>query len=160
MSGAGGLNGKVAVLIRQSAANEHETVKALVQAVGDETYGGLWCAPPLPVDDEDWSLAWVAGVEGCIAGMVLTNAEWLSDLWVLKQHRGRGVGGRLLCQAEAEIRNRGLRMMRLRVVRSNVQAISFYQEHGWRVERAFRHETFPIEMVEMSKASERTGDPR
>jgi ribosomal protein S18 acetylase RimI-like enzyme len=84
-------------------------------------------------------------------GMVLTHEEWISDLWVLREHRSHGVGQQLLLQAEAEIAGRGHQTFRLRVVKSNVWAVSFYDRLGWRVEREFPHETLPVDMIEMAK---------
>ncbi|HEV8039384.1 MAG TPA: GNAT family N-acetyltransferase [Bryobacteraceae bacterium] len=126
-------------------------MKALVQTVVDEVYAGLWASPPLPIGDEDWSLAWLAVSESKIVGMVLTSEQWISDLWVLSEHRNHGVGQQLLFQGEAEILGRGHATARLRVVKSNVRAVSFYNRLGWRVAREFPHETLPIGMLEMSR---------
>jgi ribosomal protein S18 acetylase RimI-like enzyme len=123
-----------------------------VQTVVDEVYGGIWAPPPLPIDEENWSLAWVAVSESKIVGMVLTHEEWVSDLWVLREYRNHGVGQRLLSHGEAEIAARGHVTFRLRVVKSNVRAVRFYIRLGWRVAREFPHETLPIGMLEMSKA--------
>ena len=122
-----------------------------MQTVVDEVYGGLWAPPPIPVDEENWSLSWVAVVNATIAGMVLTHEEWISDLWVLRERRGCGIGRRLLAQGEAEIVARGCRTLRLRVVQSNTAAIEFYLRQGWRVAREFPHERFPVMMLEMIK---------
>ncbi|WP_263382784.1 GNAT family N-acetyltransferase [Granulicella arctica] len=145
------------LLIRRSQPSEHEAVKALVQMVVDETYAGLWAAPPLPIGDEDWSMASVALLEDALpgdalVGMVLTNAAWIDDLWVLREYRGRGIGKLLLEHAEAEIAARGSDVMRLRVVKSNTNAVRFYERYGWHVERELLHETFSIAMLEMQKA--------
>src|ERR1017187_1456067 len=78
--------------IRRPAPNECDSVRALVQTVGDEVYGGTWASPPLPIDEEDWSRAWLAVSASKIVGMVLTHEEWVSDLWGLREHRNRGVG--------------------------------------------------------------------
>jgi ribosomal protein S18 acetylase RimI-like enzyme len=139
------------MVIRRPAPNERDSVRAVVQTVVDEVYGGKWAAPPLPIDEEDWSLAWVAVSESKIVGMVLTHAQWISDLWVLQEHRGRGVGRELLLRGEAEIAGRGFRTLSLRVVKSNTRAVSFYNRLGWRVVREFPHEKLLIDMLEMSK---------
>jgi ribosomal protein S18 acetylase RimI-like enzyme len=141
--------------IRRPAPSEHDAVRALVQTVVDEVYGGLWTSPPLHIDEEDWSLAWVAVSAGKIVGMILTNEEWVSDLWVSREYRNQGVGRQLLSRGELEIRARGHLTARLRVVKSNVQAVSFYDRRGWSVAREFPHETLPIGMLEMSKVLER-----
>jgi ribosomal protein S18 acetylase RimI-like enzyme len=144
------------MVIRHPMPNEHDSVKALVQTVVDEIYGGVWASPPLHIDEEDWSLAWVAVSESKIVGVVLTNGEWISDLWVLREHRNRGVGQQLLFQGETEIAGRGYATSQLRVVKSNARAVSFYNRLGWRIAREFPHKTLPIEMLEMSKALERS----
>jgi ribosomal protein S18 acetylase RimI-like enzyme len=115
----------------------------------------MWAPPPLPIDEEDWSRAWLAVSASKIAGMVLTHEEWVSDLWVLREHRNRGIGRQLLFHGEAEIAGRGQFTARLRVVKSNVRAVSFYKRFGWNVEREFIHETLPTCMLEMSKRLER-----
>jgi ribosomal protein S18 acetylase RimI-like enzyme len=83
--------------------------------------------------------------------VVLTDREWLDDLWVLRESRGRGVGRRLLAQAEVEINARGHDTFRLRVVQSNEAAIAFYCRHGWQIARTFPHEKYAITMLEMFK---------
>ncbi len=142
----------IQVLIRRPQPQEHDSVRVVVQTVVDETYGGLWAPPPLPIDEENWALSWIAVLDTKIIGVVLTGGEWLSDLWVLRESRGCGVGQRLLEQGEAEIVARGHRTLRLRVVQSNASAIAFYQRHGWRIAREFPHEKFPTMMLEMFKS--------
>ena len=139
------------VLIRRPQPEERDSVRAVVQTVVDETYGGLWAPPPLPIDEENWNSFWVAERNATIVGVVRTSGEWLDDLWVLRESRGHGIGERLLMHGEAEIVARGFETLRLRVVQSNAEAIEFYRHHGWQIARAFPHERFPITMLEMSK---------
>jgi ribosomal protein S18 acetylase RimI-like enzyme len=139
-------------VIRRPRPDEHDSVRAMVQTVVDETYGGLWALPPLPIDEENWHLSWVAVVDTKIVGMVLTHEQWISDLWVLRESRGCGVGQRLLAQGEAEIVSRGHRTLRLRVLQSNTKAIKFYHRQSWHVAREFPHEKFPVTMLEMVKS--------
>jgi GNAT superfamily N-acetyltransferase len=115
------------MLIRRPQPEEHDSVRAVVQTVLDETYGGLWAPPPLPIDEEDWHDSWIAVLDAKIIGVVRTSGEWLDDLWVLRESRGRGVGRRLLAQGEAEIVARGYQVLHLRVVQSNAAAIGFYR---------------------------------
>jgi len=122
-----------------------------VQTVVNETYGGLWAPPPLHIDEEDWSLAWIGVLHATITGMALTHREWLSDLWVLREFRGIGIGSLLLARAEAEIAESGNPCARLRVVQSNTTAQAFYAAHGWAAKREFPHERLPIVMIEMEK---------
>ena len=139
------------MLVRRPHPDEHESVKDLVQAVVDEVYGGLWDQPPLPIGDSNWFRSWIAVSDTDIVGVALTSKNWLDDLWVNSSYRGRGVGRRLLQQAESEIKQRGFDFGGLRVVLSNANAISFYKHSGWRAEREFPHETFPVRMLEMKK---------
>ena len=133
-------------------------MRAVVQTVVDEIYGGLWAPPPFPTDEENWHSFWVAVGDTKIIGVVRTSGEWLDDLWVLRESRGYGVGQRLLAQGEAEIIARGYETLHLRVVQSNAAAIEFYRRHAWRVARAFTHERFPITMLEMFKPVGKTKD--
>ncbi|MFO0993171.1 MAG: GNAT family N-acetyltransferase [Hyphomicrobiales bacterium] len=126
-------------------------MRKIVQTVVDETYGGIWAAPPLAIDDEDCSRAWVAVGNHELLGMTLTEQDWVSDLWVLEPFRNIGVGGLLLERAETEIGGRGHLTGRLRVVSLNERAQAFYKRHGWSVRREFPHEQLPIVMIEMAK---------
>jgi ribosomal protein S18 acetylase RimI-like enzyme len=136
------------VLIRHANSDEREAIRNLVQLVVNEVYGEM---SPAQIDDEDWSLAWVADSDTKIVGMVLTHDRWISDLWVLCEHRGLGIGQRLLAQGEAEIIGRGHRALRLRVAKSNQRAVRFYLRHGWQITMEYAHEKAPITMVEMKK---------
>src|ERR1700741_2168040 len=91
------------VFIRRPQPLELHSVRALAQTVVDEIYGGIWAPPPLSVEKEGWQQSWIAAADEKILGVVLTNEEWLDDLWVLPEARGRGFGQRLLAQAESEI---------------------------------------------------------
>ena len=143
----------IEVLIRRPKPHEHDSVRAVVQTVVDEIYGGLWASPPLPLGEENWHLSWIAIVDTKIVGMVLTHEDWISDLWVLRESRRCGVGQRLLAHGEAEILGRGCRTFRLRVLKSNTAAIKFYQRQGWQIGREFGHERFPVAMLEMVKSA-------
>ena len=82
---------------------------------------------------------------------MMTREDWLSDLWVCRDRRRRGIGATLLAHAEREIGSRGHGTLRLRVVESNISAVQFYESHGWRVHREFPHEKFGHAMYEMIK---------
>jgi ribosomal protein S18 acetylase RimI-like enzyme len=139
--------------IRQPNADEIASVRAIVQTVVDEVYGGLWADPPLPIDDEEWSRALAAFLDGRMVGIVLTHQQWISDLWVLAEARGQGIGQKLLLEAESEIGARGFTTMQLRVVKSNQVAVNFYRRQGWRQVREFPNEKLPVTMIEMAKSN-------
>ena len=146
----------VEVLIRHPEPQEHDSVRALVTTVANENFGDLFAPStvPLNLEEDDWSLAWVAVSNAKIIGVVLTRQEWISDLWVLRESRRQGVGRRLLAQGESEIASRGHRMFCLRVVKSNTVAVQFYLQQGWQIGREFPHEKFHHEMFEMVKSDQ------
>lgn len=143
------------VKFRRARTGDESEVRSLVQTVTDETYGGLWMPPPLPIGDDDWSLSWIAIVASGIAGVVLTNTDRVEDLWVASEHRSRGIGATLLTLAEQEIARRGHSIGRLRVVSTNVGAVRFYTNRGWNPERTYPHEHYPIAMLDLTKPLER-----
>ena len=104
------------VLIRRPQSQEHHAVRALVTAVANETFANLFAPNPVPLklDEEDWSLCWVAVCDSKIVGVLLTNQEWVSDLWVLRENRRHGIGRKLLALGESEIAARGHQTCRLR----------------------------------------------
>jgi ribosomal protein S18 acetylase RimI-like enzyme len=127
-------------------------VHALVQAIADETFAYIFAPSQVPVGEPNWISAWLAILGEEIVGVTLTQDEWVSDLWVRSDSRRLGIGARLLAQAEVEIRGRGYKTFRLRVVKSNIQAVHFYESQGWSVLREFLHEKFGHPMFEMNKS--------
>ena len=141
-------------IIRRLQPREYDSVRALIETVVNETFRDLFAPNPVPLDfeDEDWPLAWVAVSDGKIVGVIITNQEWVSDLWVFREHRRQGIGSELLAHGEAEIAARGHQTFRLRVVRSNAVAVQFYLSQGWRIAREFAHEKHHHAMLEMAKS--------
>ena len=125
-------------------------------AVANETFANLFAPNPVPLklDEEDWSLAWVAVCDSKIVGVLLTNQEWVSDLWVLRENRSQGIGRKLLAQGESEIAARGHQTCRLRVVKSNTVAVKFYFHQSWCIAREFPHEKYHHAKLEMVKSSQ------
>ena len=109
----------------------------LIETVAKETFKDLFAPNPvlLTFEDEDRPLAWVAVSEPKIVGVIITSREWVSDLWVVRDHRGQGVGRKLLAQVEAEIAARGPETTG--VVQSNAVAVQFYLRQGWQISRKF-----------------------
>jgi ribosomal protein S18 acetylase RimI-like enzyme len=142
------------LVIRRPQASEYGSVQVLIETVANETFKDLFAPNPVPLkfEDEDWPLAWVAVSDEKIVGVIITNQEWVDDLWVLREQRRQGVGSRLLAQGEADIATRGYRTCHLRVVRSNVLAVQFYLSRGWQIAREFAHEKYHHAMLEMAKS--------
>ena len=138
------------MLVRRARPEEIDPIHVMVQAIANETFAELFPSG-VPIGDVDWSSAWVAVSGEEIIGVTMTRDQWVSDLWVRPDSRRLGVGALLLRQAELEIVNRGINTFHLRVVKSNTQAVQFYESHGWRVHREFPHEKFAHDMYEMTK---------
>lgn len=145
----------IEVVIRRPQPHEYDSVRDLIKIVATETFKDLFAPNPVPLKfkDEDWPLAWVAVSDAKILGVIITNQEWVDDLWVLREHRRQGVGTRLLARGESEIAARGCQTCRLRVVKSNLVAIHFYLRQGWQIAREFAHEKYHHSMLEMAKSS-------
>jgi ribosomal protein S18 acetylase RimI-like enzyme len=144
----------IEVVIRRPQPREYDSVRDLIEIVATETFKDLFAPNPVPLKfkDEDWPLAWVAVSGAKILGVIITNQEWVDDLWVVREHRRQGVGTRLLAQGESEIAARGYQACRLRVVKSNLVAILFYLRQGWQIAREFAHEKYHHPMLEMAKS--------
>ena len=139
------------IVIRQARPDENRAIHELVQTIADETFAGLFANRQVPIGEANWFSAWLAISGGEMVGVAMTQAEWVSDLWVRGDSRRTGIGAKLLAHAEREIRSRGHETFRLRVVKSNTRAVQFYESRGWRVHREFPHEKFGHPMFEMIK---------
>ena len=142
------------LVIRRPQASEYGSVQILIETVANETFKDLFAPNPVLLEfkDKDWPLAWVAVSDQKIVGVIITNHEWVDDLWVLREERRQGVGSKLLEKGEAEIAARGYKACRLRVVRSNRVAVQFYLNQGWQIAREFAHEKYHHAMLELAKS--------
>jgi len=139
-------------VIRRPFAAEHDRVRSLVSAVVNETYGSIWPTTPIEVGEEDWGAGWVAVSADDLMGWMLTQDEWVEDLWISSRFQRQGVGSALLLHGEKEIAARGIATAHLRVIASNMRAVAFYECRGWQRLREAPHELVPYPRLEMTKA--------
>ena len=68
---------------------------------------------------------------GGVTGRTSLGLLFLDVFYIARNHRGLGLGGRILQSAEEEGRRRGCRTGVLYTI--SFQAPGFYQRHGWRI---------------------------
>jgi len=78
----------IEVVIRRAQPHEYDSVRVVIETVANETFKDLFAPNPVPLkfQDEDWPLAWLAVSDARVLGVMLTNQEWVSDLWVLREY--------------------------------------------------------------------------
>ena len=73
----------------------------------------------------------VAEVDGLVAGFVMVVGDEVEQVFVDEAHRGTGVAGRLLDEAERRVAGQGYDEAWLAVVAGNARARAFYARRGW-----------------------------
>jgi GNAT superfamily N-acetyltransferase len=73
----------------------------------------------------------VAVVEGKVAGFVMVVGDEVEQVYVPGEHRGSGLAGVLLAEAERQVAAGGHPLAWLAVVAGNARARRFYQRSGW-----------------------------
>ena len=79
----------------------------------------------------------VASVDGAVGGFVMVVDDEVEQVYVSARHRGTGVAGLLMAEAERQVRANGHSKAWLAVVEGNARARSFYERSGWRDEGLF-----------------------
>jgi GNAT superfamily N-acetyltransferase len=99
------------------------------------------------IDDGALGRVWLARVYDEPAGYLLAvyvfslehqglTAE-IDEFFILPQHRGLGVGGKMLLTAEAHFRAEGCTNVSLQLGRRNEAARRFYRQHGFEERAGF-----------------------
>src|SRR5262245_37162704 len=92
--------------------------------------------------------ATVAVVGDDVAGFVMVSGDEVEQVYVSAAHRGSGVAGVLLTEAERQVRAGGHGTAWLAVVAGNARASRFYERSGWIDDGTFDypapHEDGPI----------------
>jgi GNAT superfamily N-acetyltransferase len=81
----------------------------------------------------------VAEVGGVVVGFVMVVGDEVEQVYVSSAHRGAGVAGVLLAEAERAVAADGHGRAWLAVVAGNGRARRFYERCGWRDEGVFVH---------------------
>jgi GNAT superfamily N-acetyltransferase len=81
----------------------------------------------------------VAVVDGGIAGFVMVVDDEVEQVYVAAAHRGTGVAGALMREAERQVRASGHSKAWLAVVAGNARARAFYERAGWQDEGPFEY---------------------
>jgi len=82
----------------------------------------------------------VADTGDDIAGFVMVIGDEVEQVYVAERHRGSGVAGLLLAEAERRVAEAGHSRAWLAVVAGNTRARRFYERCGWIDEGPFDHE--------------------
>jgi GNAT superfamily N-acetyltransferase len=81
----------------------------------------------------------VAEVDGVVAGFIMVDNDEVEQVFVAAAHRGGGVAGTLLAEAERQVAEGGHRTAWLAVVEGNARARRFYERQGWHDAGAFQY---------------------
>jgi len=73
----------------------------------------------------------VAVVGDDVAGFVMVVGDEVEQVYVARDHRGSGVAGTLLSEAERQVKANGHREAWLAVATGNARARRFYERGGW-----------------------------
>jgi GNAT superfamily N-acetyltransferase len=79
----------------------------------------------------DGSSTVVAIVGAAVAGFIMVVGDEVEQVYVSGTHRGSGVAGALLAEAERLVGASGYLQAWLAVVPGNIRALRFYKSHGW-----------------------------
>ena len=84
--------------------------------------------------------ATVAVVDDQVAGFVMVMGDEVEQVYVGRDHRGSGVAGTLLAEAERQVKANGHGTAWLAVATGNARARRFYERNGWTDDGAFDYQ--------------------
>ncbi|HEY8474896.1 MAG TPA: alpha/beta fold hydrolase [Natronosporangium sp.] len=96
------------------------------ELVAARTKESFWERAPQRIGDTT-----VATVDGAVAGFVMVVGDEVEQVYVAAEHRGTGVAGVLLAEAERVVAAGGHGRAWLAVATGNARARRFYERHGW-----------------------------
>lgn len=133
-------------MIRPVAAGDVHAIAALQVRAWQAGYAHFVDAAHMPTIDDRVELwrgvrpgqAWVAEVDGSVAGVAGAAEGEIKVLYVDPPHQGRGLGSALLTRAETALRDAGHTAAILWIFRENTGGRSFYERRGWTVDSGGR----------------------
>jgi GNAT superfamily N-acetyltransferase len=96
----------------------------------------------------------VAEVDSEPAGVVSIRDEFLSQLYVLPAHQGKGVGSALHDHALERLRERGVGRAKLWTLAENDAGRRFYERRGWELTDATRVVPYPPRPLDVQYAKD------
>ena len=97
---------------------------------------GLAIDKKLAVDDD---LFFVAMIDNAVVGTIMAGYDghrgWIYSVAVAPSHRRRGIGSRLLLQAERVLTAKGCVKINLQILEGNESVTEFYASLGYAVEK-------------------------
>jgi ribosomal-protein-alanine N-acetyltransferase len=84
---------------------------------------------------KDWLTISAVEQHGTLAGWAAREKldELISDFWVDPIYQRQGLGGELLAEVEADIVHQGLEEARVETHAHNLEAIGFFEKHGYAI---------------------------
>ena len=136
-------------MIRLSGRDEAETHFAIQRAACVVAFAHVFPPELYPFPDDTVRAQWraypgrvfVAEDQGEVVGVVGVDGCWLTNLYVLPSHWGRGIGAALHDEALAAIPD--CPEVRLWTLEENHRARAFYERRGWRQNGETRVVPFP-----------------
>ena len=136
-------------MIRASGPAEAEAHFAIQRAACVVAFAHVFPPELYPFPDDTVREQWraypgrvlVAEDDGQIVGVVGVDACWLTNLYVLPSHWGRGIGAELHDAALAALPD--CPEVRLWTLEENHRARAFYEKRGWRPNGETRVVPFP-----------------
>lgn len=111
----------------------YDTVHTINRRDYSEQQVGAWAPDPLTYSTWNESFAYVAELNGVIAGFGnLTPTGYLHRFYIHKDFQGKGIGTLLLKVLENKAQKLGLKEIS---TEASVTAKSFFQAQGWIVEK-------------------------